>query len=361
MILDDDRGRKCDRNGEGIQPRIGLAREGDREAIAFLKRCASGMDPYRSAECVEALGGLGRADLVATYRAILAEPPPPDREDDAAREPEPAAAPRSTEEPPGRAVVSDVEPAAGESAEGDGDRSGPDMRRYYWAQRRAAAVNGLASALGAAALAELRTIVADTQQPDQALSAVVAAAKGHSGTEWADLLLRIASRDDAGRAQGEAIAALLDRGHLDALTLLWEGIQGSSLEEWQREELVAKAARLAPEASIERLRTLATDDPGLHPLLASVLLQPSAAASPQDLVGLLRLLTREDAAPSESAGTRQAESEAKQAVTDVLQRLAERPPLDRSLTVTVARFVDDPDPHVRALASYVLWRAELGH
>jgi hypothetical protein len=55
-----------------------------------------------------------------------------------------------------------------------------------------------------------------------------------------------------------------------------------------------------------------------------------------------------------------ARAEVRQAATDVLQRLADGPALDRGLAATIARLADDPDPRVRALASYLLWRAERG-
>jgi hypothetical protein len=104
--------------------------------------------------------------------------------------------------------------------------------------------------------------------------------------------------------------------------------------------------------------------------MATVMLQPAAAASSQDLVGLLRRLRGEGLAAAVQAGTtgagspqptsEEARSEARQAATEVLQRLANGPALDRGLAATIARFADDTDPRVRALASYVLWRAERG-
>jgi hypothetical protein len=369
-ILEDDRGRKCDRGGDGLEATVDRAREGAAKAIAVLKECASGADPYRSTSCVQALGALGREDLVGTYRAILAEPRPPAPEKDEAPRPTPAAeaAAGGVPAPAGSEVDADDEAASDQPTdEGDGE---PHVQRYRWAERRAGAVTGLYAALGVAALDELRAIAADTEQPEEVLAAVVAAAKGRPGPEWTDLLLRVASRDDVEGAPGVALAALIDRGHLDALPLLWTRIQERSLGTWQVEELVASAARLAPEATTDRLRALAEGDPDLYPVLASAMLQPAVAASAQDLVGLLLRLAPEGGATAGPAGTRAAgspgpasdaaRSEARQAATDVLQRLADGPALDRSLAAAIAPLVDDSDPRVRALASYVLWRSERG-
>jgi hypothetical protein len=368
-ILEDERGGKCDRGGDGLQATVGRAREGDAKAIAVLKQCASGADPYRSTSCVQALGALGREDLADTYRAILAEPRPPAPEPDEALRPAPAAEAAAAEEAAPGGSGDDAADDGAAADETDGDEDEPDLGRYRWAERRAAAATGLCAALGVAALDELRAIAADAE-PEEVLAAIVAAARDRPGPEWTDLLLRVASRDDVEGAEAAALAALLDRGYLDALPLLWARIQGRSLGTWQLEELVAVAARVAPEATTDRLRALAEGDPDLYPVLASAMLRPAVAAPVQDLVGLLARLAREGAAAARPAGTKAAgsprsasdtaRSEARQAATEVLQRLADGPPLDRSLAGTIAPFVDDPDPRVRTLASYVLWRAERG-
>ena len=192
------------------------------------------------------------------------------------------------------------------------------------------------------------------------LSALVQVAAGRKGPGWTELLLRVATREDGERAPDEAIAALLKEGRREALPLLWAGLERGSLQEWQREDLVASAVQLAPEEAVEHLRVLAAGDRAVAPLLALALRQPSAVASSRELVGVLPLLARGPSSgrPGREAtagGRRGCGGDRRHAAASRRGRAA-----DRSDASVIAPLANDADPRTRALARYVLWRSERG-
>jgi hypothetical protein len=345
-LLGDPRGHEQAPGAEGAAQEdandlAGRAHRGDDRAIAALRDCSMRGRAFDRSQCAEALGSLGRKDLVDVYRALLKEPRPPTREEAGDQNAGSPPAPETTQE-------------------AEDEVAGLDMAGYYWAKRRAAAVTGLGSALGADALDELRALAANPEEDGAVLSALAQVAAGRKGPGWTDLLLRVAAGGDAERAPGEAIAALLKAGRREALPLLWAGLERGSLQEWQREDLVTSAVQLAPEEAIEHLRALAAGDRAVAPLVALARRQPSAGASSRELVGVLPLLAGGRQAAGPGARQPEADAEAAEATAEMLQHLAEGAPLDRGDAKVVAPLANDADPRIRALARYVLWRSERG-